>query len=70
MQERLDPNNGQKEIQELRKEIHRMELRLDDISKKQENVIMEMQRAVFTRETVQLKFMDMDKEGVHGILLI
>lgn len=34
MQETLDPNYGQKEIQELKKEIHRMELRLDDIRKK------------------------------------
>lgn len=34
MQEHLDPNYGQKEIQELKKEIHRMELRLDDIRKK------------------------------------
>lgn len=34
MQEHLDPNYGQKEILELKKEIHRMELRLDDIRKK------------------------------------
>jgi hypothetical protein len=29
MQEALDPTVGQSEIMELRKEIHRMELRLD-----------------------------------------
>lgn len=52
MQETLDPNYGQKEIQELKKEIHRMELRLDDIRKKQENVILEMERAVYKRETI------------------
>jgi len=63
MQETLDPNYGQKEIQELKKEIHRMELRLDDIRKKQENVILEMERAVFKRETIQLKYMDKDKES-------
>jgi len=43
--------------------IHRMELRLDDILKKQENVIMEIEHAIFTRETIQLKFMDKDKKG-------
>jgi len=34
MQEHLDPEYGQKEILELKKEIHRMDLRLDDIRKK------------------------------------
>jgi coiled-coil domain-containing protein 40 len=63
MQETLDPNYGQKEIQELKKEIHRMELRLDDIRKKQENVILEMERAVYKRETIQLKYIDKDKQG-------
>lgn len=29
MQDTLDPTVGQSEIQELKKEIHRMELRLD-----------------------------------------
>lgn len=63
MQEHLDPNYGQKEIQELKKEIHRMELRLDDIRKKQEKVIIEMERAVFKRETIQLKYQDKDKDN-------
>ncbi len=49
MQETLNPNYGQKELEELKKEIHRMELRLDDIRKKQENVIVEMERAVYKR---------------------
>lgn len=47
-----------------------MELRLDDIRKKQENVIMEMERAVFKRETIQLKYMDKDKEGSKGKSII
>lgn len=45
-----------------------MELRLDDIRKKQENVILEMERAVFKRETIQLKYMDKDKESKKGFL--
>lgn len=31
MQEALDPTIGQSEIQDLKKEIHRMELRLEDL---------------------------------------
>jgi hypothetical protein len=70
MQETLDPNYGQKEIQELKKEIHRMELRLDDIRKKQENVILEMERAVYKRETIQLKYIDKDKQGQKSKLAV
>ncbi len=33
MQTTLDPDVGQNEIQELKKEIHRMELRLEDLRK-------------------------------------
>lgn len=61
MQDALDPTVGQTEIQELKKEIHRMELRLDDLRKKQETIIAEMDRAVYKRETIQLKYMNKDK---------
>lgn len=44
-----------------------MELRLDDIRKKQENVILEMERAVFKRETIQLKYMNKDKENKDNV---
>ena len=33
MQDALDPNIGQSEIQLLKKEIHRMELRLEELRK-------------------------------------
>ena len=33
MQETLNPEVGQNELQELKKEIHRMELRLEDLRK-------------------------------------
>ena len=33
MQVTLDPDVGQNELQELKKEIHRMELRLEDLRK-------------------------------------
>ncbi|KAL4455762.1 hypothetical protein ABPG74_003172 [Tetrahymena malaccensis] len=61
MQDALDPTVGQTEIQELKREIHRMELRLDDLRKKQEAIIAEMERAVYKRETIQLKYMNKDK---------
>lgn len=38
-----------------------MELRLDDLRKKQETIIAEMERAVQKRETIQLKYMNKDK---------
>ncbi|EGR29882.1 hypothetical protein IMG5_146550 [Ichthyophthirius multifiliis] len=61
MQDALDPTVGQTEIQELKKEIHRMELRLDEFRKKQETIIAEMERTVYKRETIQLKYMNKDK---------
>jgi chromosome segregation ATPase len=56
IQEALDPNIGQSEIQTLKKEIHRMELRLEELRKKQEEDIKEMERAVFKKEAIQLKY--------------
>ncbi|KRX04742.1 hypothetical protein PPERSA_11798 [Pseudocohnilembus persalinus] len=63
MQEALDPTVGQSEISELKKEIHRMELRLDDFRKKQEILIAEMARCVDKRETIQLKYQNTGKSG-------
>lgn len=57
MQDALDPTIGQTEIVAMRKEIHRMELRYDQLRKKQEEMIKEMERAVFKRETIQLKYL-------------
>lgn len=57
MQEALDPNIGQTEIVAMRKEIHRMELRYDQLKKKQEEMIKDMERAIFKRETIQLKYL-------------
>ena len=57
MQDALDPNIGQTEIVAMKKEIHRMELRYEQLRKKQEEMIKEMERAVFKRETIQLKYL-------------
>lgn len=57
MQDSLDPTIGQTEIVAMRKEIHRMELRYDQLRKRQEEMIKDMERAVFKRETIQLKYL-------------
>lgn len=57
MQDALDPTIGQTEIVAMRKEIHRMELRYDQLRKKQEEMIKDMERAIFKRETIQSKYL-------------
>jgi hypothetical protein len=52
MQDALDPTIGQTEIVAMKKEIHRMELRYDQLKKKQEEMIKDMERSVFKRETI------------------
>eukprot|EP00828_Plagiopyla_frontata_P046349 TRINITY_DN819_c0_g1_i6.p1 TRINITY_DN819_c0_g1~~TRINITY_DN819_c0_g1_i6.p1 ORF type:complete len:600 (-),score=114.24 TRINITY_DN819_c0_g1_i6:152-1951(-) len=61
MQETLDPTYGQKELEELKKDIHRMELRLDDVRKKQEQVISDIEKAVSKKEMITLKYQNKDK---------
>ena len=57
MQDALDPTIGQTEIVAMRKEIHRMNLRYEQLRKKQEEMIKDMERSVFKRETIQLKYL-------------
>merc|ERR1719291_1421801 len=56
MQEALDPNVGQSDVAAMKKEIHRMELRLEQLKRKQEQMIMEMERAINKRDAIQLKY--------------
>merc|ERR1719262_1371543 len=56
MQEALDPNIGQAEASAMQKEIHRMELRLDQLKRRQEQMIMEMERAIHKRDAIALKY--------------
>lgn len=46
MQETIDPSIGQSEVEQMKKEIHRMELILTQLKKQQEVLIQEMERAV------------------------
>merc|ERR1719327_598215 len=56
MQQALDPNIGQAEAAAMQKEIHRMELRLDQLKRRQEQMIMEMERAIHKRDAIALKY--------------
>lgn len=57
MQDALDPTIGQTEIVMMKKEIHRMQLQYDLFRKEQEVLIKDMERCVFKRETIQLKYL-------------
>jgi len=57
MQDALDPTIGQTEIVAMKKEIHRMQLQYDLFRKEQEVLIKDMERCVFKRETIQLKYL-------------
>lgn len=56
IQNALDPEIGQSEIKLLQKDIHRMELRLDELRKRQEQAIQEMERAVYKRQVIIGKY--------------
>merc|ERR1719450_339069 len=56
MQEALDPNVGQADSAAMKKEIHRMELRLDQLKRRQEQMIIEMERAIHKRDAITLKY--------------
>merc|ERR1719146_629162 len=56
MQEALDPAIGQVESAAMQKEIHRMELRHDQLKRRQEQMIMEMERAIHKRDAISLKY--------------
>eukprot|EP01017_Pseudomicrothorax_dubius_P047881 TRINITY_DN8639_c0_g1_i2.p1 TRINITY_DN8639_c0_g1~~TRINITY_DN8639_c0_g1_i2.p1 ORF type:complete len:251 (+),score=86.66 TRINITY_DN8639_c0_g1_i2:137-889(+) len=62
MQEALDPNIGQSENQQLKKEIHRMELRLNELHKRQEDLIRDIERSVYKRDSIQVKYTNKDKQ--------
>merc|ERR1719183_3114209 len=55
MQEALDPNVGQAESAAMKREIHRMELRYEQLKRRQDQMILEMERVIHKRDTIQLK---------------
>lgn len=50
MQVTLDPDVGQNELQELKKEIHRMELRLEDLRKVKIFILIDLISIIETRK--------------------
>lgn len=58
-QEALNPEYGQPEIQGMKKEIHRMKLRLGQLQRQQEKMIQEMELAITKRETIQLNSLNL-----------
>merc|ERR1719198_20663 len=62
MQEALDPAVGQVESTAMKREIHRMELRLDQLKRRQEQMISEMERAIHKRDAITLKYEPMAKK--------
>jgi len=56
MQQALDPNVGQADASAMKKEIHRMELRLSQLKRRQESMIIEMERAIHKRDAITLKY--------------
>lgn len=56
MQEALDPSVGQVEAAAMKKEIHRMELRLDQLKRRQEHMIIEMERTISKRDAIAQKY--------------
>eukprot|EP00928_Gymnodinium_smaydae_P008119 TRINITY_DN1293_c0_g1_i3.p1 TRINITY_DN1293_c0_g1~~TRINITY_DN1293_c0_g1_i3.p1 ORF type:complete len:901 (-),score=260.53 TRINITY_DN1293_c0_g1_i3:81-2738(-) len=63
MQQALDPNVGQADSAAMKKEIHRMELRLAQLKRKQESMIVEMERAIHKKDAIALKYEPMAKKN-------
>ena len=57
----LDPTVGQTESQAMEREIHRMELRLDALLREQERLAGEMERAIYKRTAIAVRYKG--KEG-------
>mmetsp|Transcript_1510 Transcript_1510/g.2491 ORF Transcript_1510/g.2491 Transcript_1510/m.2491 type:complete len:914 (+) Transcript_1510:102-2843(+) len=52
----LDPTVGQKETENMEKEIHRMALRFEALKREQERLSIEMERAINKRSTITTRY--------------
>lgn len=66
MQETIDPSIGQAEVEQMKKEIHRMELIFTSLKKQQEVLIQEMERSVNKRESIKLKYSSVQSNSKPG----
>jgi len=51
----LDPDVGAAEVRAMQREIHRMRLRYTQLQRRQEQMIIEMERAIYKRDNIQAK---------------
>lgn len=62
----LDPEYGQSELTGMKKEIHRMRLRLAALQKQQQLMTQEMVRSVHKHDAVKLSQMQLKAPGIGG----
>lgn len=55
MKDVVDSDVGQTEVRAMKSEIHRMQIRHDQLMKQQEKMIQDMEKAVYRRESILLK---------------
>lgn len=65
-QKTLDPNYGKKEVEDMKREIHRMEIRLNQLKRKQEDIIKEMELSINKKEMIQLRNMGKNNSNDRG----
>jgi len=51
----LDPEVGAAEVRAMQREIHRMRLRYSQLQRRQEQMIIEMERAIYKRDNIEAK---------------
>merc|ERR1712070_329821 len=51
----LDPEVGAAEVRAMQREIHRMRLRYTQLQRRQEQMITEMERAIYKRDNIEAK---------------
>jgi chromosome segregation ATPase len=66
MQEKLDPEFDQNDIQKMKKTIHLLEMRLEETEKQQKKLIIEMERIVYKKESIQLKYANTKNTATDG----
>ena len=72
MRAALDPEVGQAETRSMEKEIHRMKLRYETLERDQERMVKEMERAIYKREALSLRYRGKKADAVgltqHGLV--
>ena len=61
----LDPTYGQTEISDMKLEIHRMEIRLTQLKRKQEELIKEMELSICKKESIKLRNLGKSKKQIQ-----